>query len=54
MDLNWVTRISGEVKADHADKEIDDVLDDDNYNYGESHQYFEHMFYIHYLFYPSQ
>lgn len=54
MDLNWVTGISGEVKADHADKEIDDVLDDDNYNYGESHQYFEQMFYIHYLVYPSQ
>ena len=32
MDLNWATRISGEVKADHADEEIDDALDDDNYN----------------------
>ena len=54
MDLNWATRISGEVKADHADEKIDDVLDDDNYNDGESHQYFEQMFCIHYLIYPSQ
>lgn len=54
MDLNWAIRISGEVKADCADEEVDDVLDDDNFNHGESHQYFEQMFYIPYLVYPSQ
>ena len=53
MDLNWATGMSGEVKADCADEEVDDVLDDDNYNHGESHQYFEQMFYIPYLVYPS-